>query len=164
MLIFEQSKFMLILGLDPGTAITGFGLIKYENKKYEYITCGVISTTKGSPDEERLLIVANDLAALLKKYKPDLVGIEDLYFFKNLKTAVKVAQSRGVLMLECARFGVQLKSLTPLQVKQSVATYGRADKKQVGEMVKRILNLTKVPKPDDAADALAVAIATSMFV
>jgi len=155
---------MLILGIDPGTAIVGFGLVKFENKKCEYVTCGVIRTPGGLPDEERLKIIGEDLDDLLKKYEPELVGVEDLFFCNNQKTAVTVAQARGVILFKCADFGVEVKSMTPLQVKQSVTAYGKADKRQVGEMVKRILSLSDVPKPDDAADALAVAIAASMFV
>lgn len=150
---------MIILGIDPGTATVGFGLIRVVNNNYEYITCGVISTPPVLNDEERLLIISEDLCSLLEKYKPDLVGMEDLFFCKNLKTAITVAQARGVMLLECQKASVPIVSVTPLQVKQAVTSYGKADKNQVGEMVVNVLGLSEMPKPDDAADALAVAIA-----
>lgn len=153
---------MRVFGIDPGTATVGFGVIDYIDGNYSYVTCGVISTPAGLPEEERLLMVSQDLSELLSRHNPSLIGIEDLFFCKNLKTAIKVAQARGVMLLEAQKSGSRIVSMTPLQVKQAVTTYGGADKNQVGEMVKSILSLNVIPKPDDAADALAVAVAAIM--
>jgi crossover junction endodeoxyribonuclease RuvC len=150
-----------VLGIDPGTATVGFGLIDYDGFKYTYVTCGVISTSPDLEMHERLKIISEDLCSLLETYKPELVGVEDLFFYNNIKTAITVAQARGVMLLECAKFGLSPVSFTPLQVKQAVSGFGGADKNQVGEMVMRVLELNAVPKPDDAADALAVALATA---
>jgi crossover junction endodeoxyribonuclease RuvC len=150
-----------ILGIDPGTATVGFGVIEYDGFKPTYITCGVISTSPDLAMHERLKIISEDLISILETHKPELVGVEDLFFCNNIKTAITVAQARGVMLLECAKYGLNPISFTPLQVKQAVSGFGGADKQQVGEMVMRLLELSAVPKPDDAADALAVAIATA---
>lgn len=148
-----------ILGIDPGTAIIGFGLIKKEGKsKLETIDYGCIKTSIEFSTAERLQKLHRELNLLIKKYKPDIVAVEDIFFFKNLKTAIKVSQARGVILLTAAQSKLRVEEYTPLQIKQAVACYGRADKKQVQQMVKTILNLKEIPKPDDAADALAVAI------
>jgi len=150
---------MIILGIDPGTAITGFGFLKKIGKnKLELIDYGCIKTSKDLSTAERLKKLNKDLGSLIKKNKPDTIAVEDIFFFKNLKTAIKVSQARGVILLTASKHNCRIEEYTPLQVKQAVACYGRADKKQVQEMVKTILNLKEIPKPDDAADALATAI------
>lgn len=148
----------IILGLDPGTAITGWGIIKENKKEPRMIAFGSIQTQKTLGNTERLCEIASDLEKIIEKYKPDEIAIEDLFFFKNLKTAIKVAQARGVLILISARKKIPVFEYTPLQVKQALTGYGRADKSQVQAMVKNILKIKEIPKPDDAADALAVAI------
>jgi crossover junction endodeoxyribonuclease RuvC len=151
---------MIILGIDPGTAIVGFGLIKKEDKsqKLKPIEYGCIKTSAKFSTAERLRIIHEGLSSLLKKYKPDIVAVEDIFFFKNLKTAIKVSQARGVILLTIAEKKIAVAEFTPLQIKQAVACYGRAEKSQVQKMVKTLLGLNEIPKPDDAADALAVAI------
>lgn len=154
----NEEKEVIILGLDPGTAITGWGII-IEKKKEPYLKAfGCIETSKHKSNVERLQEIASDLEEIINKYKPDEVAVEDLFFFKNLKTAVKVAQARGVLLLTVAQKHILISEYTPLQIKQALTGYGRADKKQVQEMVKNVLKLKEMPKPDDAADALATAI------
>jgi len=150
---------MIILGIDPGTAIIGYGIIEKQGKnKLEKIDYGSITTLSNLSDAERLKELNKKLDSLIKRYKPDIVAVEDIFFFKNLKTAIKVSQARGVILLTAAKTKCKIKEYTPLQVKQAVACYGRADKLQVQKMVKNILKLDKIPKPDDAADALAIAI------
>jgi crossover junction endodeoxyribonuclease RuvC len=149
---------MKILGIDPGTATTGWAVVEEKNKKAKLIACGCVNTSKFHSDEERLVEIGRDISALIKKYKPDETAIEDLFFFKNLKTAITVAQARGVILYEIKKNLVPIFSYTPLQVKQALTGYGRANKKQIQLMVKNILKLQCVPKPDDAADAVAIAI------
>lgn len=149
---------MIILGIDPGFAITGYGIIKYENNKFKVIDYGAITTESDLKLSERLLILYNDLEQLIDKYNPDVVSIEELFFNKNIKTALNVGHGRGVVLLAAAKKNKPIFEYTPLQVKQSVVGYGRAQKPQIQQMVKMILNLEKIPKPDDVADALAVAI------
>jgi crossover junction endodeoxyribonuclease RuvC len=151
---------MIILGIDPGTAIVGFGLIEKETKsqKLKLIKYGCIETSAKFSTAERLKIIHEELEFLLKKHKPDIVAVEDIFFFKNLKTAIKVSQARGVILLTIAENKIVIAEFTPLQIKQAVACYGRAEKAQVQRMVKTLLGLNEIPKPDDAADALAVAI------
>jgi len=149
---------MKILGIDPGTATTGWAVVDEKNKNPKLIACGCVNTSKFNSDEGRLVEIGKDISALIKKYKPDEAAIEDLFFFKNLKTAITVAQARGVILYEVKKNLVPLFSYTPLQVKQALTGYGRADKNQIQEMVKNILKLKCVPKPDDAADAAAIAI------
>ena len=148
---------MIILGIDPGTAIIGYGVID-SNRKLELIDYGCIKTSADLSTADRLVILNKELEKLLKKYKPDAVAVEDIFFFKNLKTAIKVSQARGVILLTIAHLKIPIYEFTPLQIKQAVACYGRAEKVQVQRMVKTLLNLKDIPKPDDAADALAVAI------
>lgn len=148
---------MIILGIDPGTTIVGFGLIKRKNK-LELIDYGCIKTSPDQTTAERLKEIDEQLAKLIRKHKPQVVAVEDIFFFKNLKTAIKVSQARGVILARAAKMKTQVEEYTPLQIKQAVSSYGRADKKQVQEMVKLLLNLKEIPKPDDAADALATAI------
>ena len=149
---------MKILGIDPGTAIIGFGLIEKNKSNLRLIKYGCIKTSANLSTAERLNVLHKELSSLLKKYKPDIVAVEDIFFFKNLKTAIKVSQARGVILLTIAKARIPVAEFTPLQVKQAVACYGRAEKIQVQKMVKTLLNLKEIPKPDDAADALAVAI------
>jgi len=151
---------MIILGIDPGTAIIGFGLIEKEDKsqKLKPIEYGCIKTSAKFSTAERLRVIHEELSSLLKKHKPDIVAVEDIFFFKNLKTAIKVSQARGVILLTIAEKKIAVAEFTPLQIKQAVACYGRAEKIQVQKMVKTLLGLDEIPKPDDAADALAVAI------
>lgn len=149
---------MVIIGVDPGTAIIGFGLIKDTKRKLEMIEYGCIKTDPKYSTAERLLKLDKDLEKIIKKHKPDKAAVEDIFFFKNLKTAIKVSQARGVILARLAKMHIPICEYTPLQVKQAVTSYGRAEKKQVQQMVKLLLNLKSIPKPDDAADALAVAI------
>ncbi len=154
----SKKRETIILGIDPGTAITGWGIVKDGKKELEMIAYGSIETSKNKTDVERLKETARDLKEIIKEYQPDEMAIEELFFFKNLKTAIKVAQSRGVLMFVTAQQKIPVAEYTPLQVKQALTGYGRADKKQMQIMVQNILKLKEVPQPDDAADALAVAI------
>ena len=149
---------MVIIGLDPGIAILGYGVIEYKGNKFKVIDYGAITTEPKYTFPERLKILYDELSELLDKYDPEVVAIEELFFNKNVKTAIAVGQARGVQVLAAINKGVELYEYTPLQVKQGVVGYGRAQKKQVQEMVKILLNLEKIPKPDDVADALAVAI------
>lgn len=149
---------LVILGIDPGYAIVGFGVIGYESNHFRVLDFGAVTTHANTPFSDRLLYIFNDITAIIEKYKPDAMAIEKLFFNTNAKTAIDVAQARGVILLAAKRLGVEVYEYTPLQVKQSVVGYGRAEKKQVQEMTRIILNLEKVPKPDDTADALAMAI------
>ncbi len=149
---------MVILGIDPGIAIVGYGIIKYEGNQFRVIDYGVITTPSSMELPERLKVVYEDMSQLIQKYQPDVVAVEELFFNTNVKTAITVGHGRGVAILAGATAGLRVFEYTPLQVKQSVVGYGRAQKAQVQQMVKAILCLEKIPKPDDAADALAVAI------
>jgi len=153
-----MKKEIRILGLDPGTATTGWGVIVEKKKQPHLEAFGCIETDKNKDNTSRLREISSDLKKIIVQYKPVEVAIEDLFFFKNLKTAIKVAQARGVLILTCANEDVSVFEYTPLQVKQALTGYGRAEKKQIQIMVKNILKLKNIPKPDDAADALAVAV------
>lgn len=151
---------MIILGIDPGTATTGYGLIRKGGAKKEVkvIDWGCISTGSNLPPGERLKIINNELNKIIKKHKPKVLAVESIYFFKNLKTAMPVSQAKGVILLTAAKKKIPVYEFTPLQVKMAVVGYGRAEKKQVQEMVKVLLNLKEVPKKDDAADALGIAL------
>lgn len=149
---------MIILGIDPGTAIVGYGFINKTSRKLELIDYGCIFTEPQYSTAERLIKIEQQLTALIKKHNPQVISVEDLFFFKNIKTAVKVSQARGVILATAARMKIPINEYTPLQIKQAVTTYGRAEKKQVQRMVKLLLNLKEIPQPDDAADALAAAI------
>ena len=149
---------MRILGIDPGYGITGFGLIEGERGQYKLINCGAITTPAGMDFSARLEIVYNDMQELLKVAKPDAVAIEELFFGQNVTTGIGVAQSRGVILLAIRQAGLEVTSYKPMQVKQSVVGYGKATKHQVMDMTKRLLNLPQMPKPDDAADAIALAL------
>lgn len=149
---------MRILGIDPGIAIIGTGIVDYEANKFKAIYYDAVTTKAHTPIEERIKKVYDDLSALMDAYKPDAVSMEELFFNNNAKTAFAVGQARGVALLAAAKKNIPIFSYTPLQVKQAVTGYGRADKNQVQQMVKNFLNLRAVPKPDDVADALAMAI------
>ena len=157
------AKEKIILGFDPGIADTGFGVISKTGNSLKFIDTGSIQTPKTKNLSDRLEEIYIEANKLIKKYKPDLVSVEKLYFAKNAKTALDVGQARGVLMLAISQSNKGLLEFTPLQVKQAVCSNGQASKRQVGLMVKTILNLKSVPKPDDAADALAVAICASFY-
>lgn len=149
----------MILGIDPGTATVGYAFCKGDKKRPNVVDYGVI-TTEARADEYmpmRLIEIADDLEHLLKKHKPDKCIIEDLFFFKNSKTVISVAQSRGMMVYLLAKHGVEVESATPLQIKQTLCGYGRASKAQVQTMIKKHLGFKEIPKPDDAADALAMA-------
>ncbi len=148
-----------ILGIDPGYAIVGFGTVSEINGRLTTSTYGAIRTPAKLPLADRLLMIHCELDALIKKLKPDAVGLEKLYFAKNAKTAMDVGQARGVILLTCMQHHLPVYEFTPLQVKQAVCGYGGADKAQVQKMVRALLGLKEIPKPDDTADALAVAIA-----
>ena len=149
---------MRILGVDPGTAIVGYSILDLENGEYKLIDYGCIYTDKDDDMPTRLMQIYDRLDTIIKLYKPVQMAIEDLYFFKNQKTVIKVGQARGVINVVAKKNGLDIFDYTPLQVKMGVASYGRATKKQIQEMVKMILKLSEIPKPDDAADALAIAI------
>ena len=149
---------MVILGIDPGYAIVGFGVISYEGNHFKVLSYGAVNTKAGVDFSLRLNDIYDGVTQLINKYKPDVISIEKLFFNTNNKTAINVAEARGCTILACVKAGVPLYEYTPLQVKQSVVGYGRAEKRQVMEMTRMLLNLEKIPMPDDAADALAVAI------
>lgn len=149
---------MIILGIDPGYAIVGYGIVKYEGNKFTPIHYGAVTTPADMPFVKRLDKIFNDLTEILDKYNVDAMSIEKLFFNTNTTTAIDVAQARGVIVLAAERHGVEVFEYTPLQVKQAVTGYGRAEKKQIQEMTRIMLGLQAVPKPDDTADALALAI------
>ncbi len=149
---------MIILGIDPGTATTGFGIVKKNRGNFELLDFGIIATSPKDTASKRLEKIFQEVSLILEKIKPDLVVVEKLYFFKNLKTAMPVAEARGVILLAIQQNKIKIIELTPLEVKMGMCGYGRAEKLQVQKMVKETLKLEKIPKPDDAADALALAI------
>ncbi len=149
---------MIILGIDPGIATTGVGVVELKGSKLNVHHYGIISTPAKTPLTDRLMMLSDGLKDILTTYSPDAVAVEELFFNNNAKTALIVGQARGVILLTAAQNGCQVASYTPLQVKMGVCGYGRADKTQVQYMVKKLLGLTQIPKPDDAADALAIAI------
>ena len=149
---------MVIFGIDPGYAIVGCGGVRYERGNFSLIGYGAVTTSKDMPFNKRLKKIYDDLSELLLRFKPDAVSMERLYFNTNQKTAIDVAQARGVAVLAVENAGIPLYEYTPLQVKQSIVGYGRAEKIQVQNMTKMFLKLDKIPKPDDAADALALAV------
>ena len=149
---------MRILGIDPGYGITGFGLIEAQRGQSRLLQCGAITTPPGMDFSARLEIIYDDMKKLMELSKPDAVAIEELFFGQNVTTGIGVAQSRGVILLAIRQAGVQVYPYKPMQVKQAVVGYGNATKHQVQDMTKRILHLDAVPKPDDAADAVAIAL------
>ncbi len=149
---------MIIIGIDPGYAIVGIGVVEYVGNKFRTIEYGAITTPAKMATTERLKRIYAGISEYADKYKPDAVAIEELFFNSNQKTAINVAQARGAILAAAANKDIAIYEYTPLQVKQSVTGYGRADKKQIQTMVKMLLGLNAIPKPDDAADALAIAI------
>jgi len=149
---------LIVLGIDPGFAIVGFGLLEAAGGHQRLLQCGAINTPAGLPLPTRLLQISNDMATLLAQFKPDAMAVEELFFNNNVTTGIGVAQARGVILTEAERAGVPIFEYSPSQVKQAVVGYGKAEKRQVMDMTKRILNLKAVPKPDDAADAVAIAL------
>lgn len=149
---------MLVLGLDPGTAITGYGLIRYENGRLEVVASGTLETSKRESEIARLNSLFNAAESLLAEHRPDAVAVEHLFFGRNVNTMLNVSRASGVLLLAAARASIPVTEYTPMQVKMAVVGYGVAEKQQVQFMVTRILGLDAPPKPDDVADALALAI------
>lgn len=148
---------MIVLGIDPGTARLGYGLLRKRGSKLEHVEHGCFETPKGMPQAERLAALYASLEKLLDLHQPVMVGVEKLFFQKNVKTAMTVSEARGVVLLAMRNRALLISEFTPMQVKMAVTGYGAADKRQVQEMVKRLLTLKEIPKPDDAADALAIA-------
>ncbi len=151
-------KRLIILGIDPGIAITGYGVIKTQGNSFKILEYGVIRSSKQMETAKRLQEIYQGVSQIIDLYKPETMAIEELFFNKNAKTALIVGQARGVAMLAACQRGVSVYEYTPLQVKQAVVGYGRAEKQQVQFMIKAILNLQEIPRPDDAADALAIAV------
>lgn len=149
---------MKALGIDPGTATTGYGILDETGDTVKVIDYGCIKTSKNEPSQKRLEKICKDLKKIISKHKPNCVVVERLFFGNNAKTAMSVGQARGVILLAASQSGVDIAEYTPMEVKMAITGYGRADKKQVQQMVKRLLKLKVMPKPDDAADALAVAL------
>lgn len=149
---------MRIIGIDPGTGILGFGIIESESSKVKLVDAGVIRTPVKEDDAVRLATIYEELSDIIAQAKPDEMAVEKLFFAQNVTTAMTVSQARGVVLLAGQQAGLKLAEYTPLQIKQALTGYGRADKKQIQEMVRAVLGLKEVPKPDDCADALAVAI------
>lgn len=153
---------MRILGIDPGTGILGFGLVDFDKGKLKLVDAGVIRTPVHHPDADRLLLIFDELKSLIDEFKPSVMAVEKLFFAQNVTTAMTVAQARGVVLLLGKQYNLDLHEFTPLQIKQAITGYGKAEKTQMQEMVKVLLGLKAIPKPDDAADALATAICCSM--
>jgi crossover junction endodeoxyribonuclease RuvC len=153
-----MTKKVKILGIDPGTATTGYGIIEFSNQLSKLVSYGVIETPKNLKTEARLSLQRKKLLEIIKKYQPEIAAIEKIYFMKNIKTGITVAQARGVILETLHTTDVSLKEFAPTEIKLTLVGYGRADKTQIQKMVQQILNLEKIPKPDDAADALAAAI------
>lgn len=149
---------MRVIGVDPGTAITGWGIIEGDGNDLQMVAGGVITTPAGMPLPERLLIIYRELTAVVERWQPETAALEELFFSKNAKTALAVGHGRGVAMLALANVGLSISEYKPLEVKQAITGHGGADKRQMQQMVKLLLSLDAVPHPDDAADALAVAI------
>lgn len=149
---------MRIIGIDPGYAIVGFGIIEYVNSRFTVVNYGAVTTPAGINFNRRLEIIYGDICQILDTFKPESLAIEKLYFQNNQKTAIDVAEARGVILLAAVQRHIEIYEYTPLEVKKSITGYGQAVKKQVQEMTKRVLNLPAIPKPDDTADALAMAV------
>ncbi len=154
----EGRNGVIILGIDPGIAIVGWGIVEYKNTRFRTLAYGSVQTPAGLKTEERLKMVYEGICELIQKYRPDAMAIEELFFNTNVTTGIRVAEARGVILLAAMQAGLEIQEYTPLQVKQAVVGYGRAEKKQVITMVTMLLGLAKPPKPDDTADALAIAI------
>ena len=154
----QEGNCLRILGIDPGVATIGFGLVEFEKNQYLLERCGVISTPAHTSLASRLNRIYTDLNELLLLFKPDAVSVEELFFNTNITTGISVAHGRGVILLACEQAGIPIFEYTPMQVKQAVVGYGKAEKRQVMDMVRRLCRLSAVPRPDDAADAVAIAI------
>ena len=152
---------MIILGIDPGVATIGFGLVRAERNRNPLLRYGVITTPPGLPLSNRLLQISNDMEELIHAFHPDEMAVEELFFTKNITTGIAVAHGRGVILLAAEKLGVPVFEYTPMQVKQAVVGYGKAEKRQVMLMTQRLLHMKEIPRPDDAADALALAICHS---
>ncbi|HPZ18161.1 MAG TPA: crossover junction endodeoxyribonuclease RuvC [Fervidobacterium sp.] len=148
---------MRILGIDPGYGIVGYGVLEKQGNRLNYVTHGAIATGKQEQFENRLDIIYQELRRIITEYKPDLIAVESLYFYKNVKTAISVGEARGVILLAIKHSNVPFVEFTPHQVKLTITGYGRANKSQVQKVMKMLLKLDEIPKPDDAADALAIA-------
>lgn len=155
---------MRIIGIDPGTGILGFGVIDVTNQKAKLVDAGVIRTPVKEDDAVRLLTIYEELTDIIAQNKPTIMSVEKLFFAKNVTTAMTVAQARGVVLLCAMQAGLEIYEYTPMQIKQAITGYGKADKRQMQEMVRTILGLKTIPKPDDAADALAAALTYSQTV
>ena len=164
MLRYCYNYFMKILGIEPGMAIVGYGIIEAEDNNIILTASGSIQTDKNLSDSKRLLEIYNDLTTIVEKYKPDCASVEELFFFKNQKTVIPVAEARGVIITVLEKFNIPTFSYTPMVVKQVLTGYGRAEKKEVEQMVKIALNSDKLPKLDDTVDAIAIAICHSRSV
>lgn len=149
---------MLVLGIDPGTAATGYGLVREDDAVLSLLDCGVITTAAGEEPAHRLRTIYQGLTEVIRRHQPDAAAVEELFFSRNVRTALSVGQARGVTLLALADAGLPIHEYKPLQVKQAITGYGGADKRQVQDMVRLLLNLDRVPEPDDAADAVAVAV------
>ena len=149
---------MRIIGIDPGTGILGFGVIEKKSSRLNMVDAGVIRTSANETDSKRLKIIYDELSEIIKQNSPDVMAVEKLFFAQNVTTAMTVSQARGAVLLAGEQHGLEIFEYTPLQIKQSITSYGRADKRQVQEMVKTILRLDSIPRPDDCADALACAV------
>jgi crossover junction endodeoxyribonuclease RuvC len=154
----ERRGGRIILGIDPGTATMGWGVIRQEGNRLHYVQHGAIVTPSGWEMPRRLGRLFDGVTELVKGYRPETVAVEELFFNTNVTTAITVGQARGVALLAAYRAGIEVAEYTPLQVKQAITSYGRAEKRQVQEMVKTLLNLCEIPRPDDAADGLAIAV------
>jgi crossover junction endodeoxyribonuclease RuvC len=150
--------YLIALGIDPGTALCGYGIVRAAGDEYELVTCGAISTPAKTPLDQRLVRIHADLVKLIREHKPEQAAVEKLFFARNITTALSVGHARGVAMLAVAQAKIPLYEYTPNEIKQAVSGYGGADKHQMQEMVRMLLHLDAVPKPDDAADAVAIAI------
>lgn len=149
---------MIVLGIDPGSDRMGYAFVESDKGKQELISVGCITTTRGATDEGRLIELFDALTSLLIQYAPDIAAIESLFFANNAKTIIQVGQARGVILLACAKSSIPVQSYAPLEVKMAITGYGKAEKKQVQHMIQSILKLKDIPKPDDAADAVAIAL------
>ncbi len=157
-MLVATGKGHTILGIDPGTATMGWGVIRQEGSRLKYVQHGAITTPSNWPMPRRLGRLFDGVTQIVEGYRPDTVAVEELFFNTNVTTAITVGQARGVAILASYRAGIEVAEYTPLQVKQAITSYGRADKRQVQEMVRALLNLREIPRPDDAADGLAIAI------
>jgi crossover junction endodeoxyribonuclease RuvC len=155
---YANAKSLAILGVDPGYAILGWGVVEYRASRHRLMGYGTVETSKDLPMPERLKELYRGLTGVIAKYEPDVAAVEELFFNSNQKTAIKVGEARGAAVLACANAGLDVYEYTPLQIKQALTGYGRAEKQQIQEMVRQVLGLVKAPTPDDAADAVACAI------